>query len=113
MGGKRLANVRTDQRSFCHFEDALPLKRISAVTAICYGSNKLSLLSHSTSQSGAIRLVEGSGPLRGEDVLVLRWGAVRQRELEVLGQKLADVRAADVLGLLDLNDLKDLCEDGQ
>lgn len=37
--------------------------------------------------------------------------AVRQRELEVLGEELLDVRAADVLGVVDLNDLQDLyCE---
>lgn len=34
--------------------------------------------------------------------------AVRQRELEVLGEELLDVRAADVLGVVDLNDLQDL-----
>ena len=37
--------------------------------------------------------------------------AVRQRELEILGEELLDVRAADVLGVVDLNDLQDLyCE---
>ena len=35
--------------------------------------------------------------------------AVGQRELEVLGEELLDVRAADVVGLLNLNDLEDLC----
>lgn len=34
--------------------------------------------------------------------------AVGQRELEVLGEELLDVWAADVCGLLDLNDLEDL-----
>jgi hypothetical protein len=34
--------------------------------------------------------------------------AVGQRELEVLGEELLDVRATDVVGLLDLNDLEDL-----
>ena len=33
---------------------------------------------------------------------------MRQGELEVLGQKLLDVGATDVLGLLDLNDLEDV-----
>lgn len=33
---------------------------------------------------------------------------MRQRELEVLGQKLLDVGATDVLGLLNLNDLEDV-----
>ena len=33
---------------------------------------------------------------------------MRQGELEVLGQKLLDVGAADVLGLLNLNDLEDV-----
>lgn len=35
-------------------------------------------------------------------------GAVGQRELEVLGEELLDVGAADGVGLLDLNDLEDL-----
>ena len=54
------------------------------------------------------RLVESSRPLRREDLVVLGRCAVRQRELEVLGEELADVRAADVVGLLDLDDLEDL-----
>jgi len=33
---------------------------------------------------------------------------VRQRELEVLGEELLDVRAADVVGLGHLDDLQDL-----
>lgn len=33
---------------------------------------------------------------------------VRQRELEVLGEELLDVWAANVVGLLDLDDLEDL-----
>jgi hypothetical protein len=33
---------------------------------------------------------------------------VGQRELEVLGKKLLDVWSADVVGLLDLNDLENL-----
>lgn len=33
---------------------------------------------------------------------------MRQRELEVLLEELLDVRAADGVGLLDLNDLEDL-----
>lgn len=34
--------------------------------------------------------------------------AVGERELELLDEELLDVRAADVGGLLDLNDLEDL-----
>jgi hypothetical protein len=33
---------------------------------------------------------------------------VGQRELEVLDEELLDVRSADVVGLLELNDLEDL-----
>ena len=54
------------------------------------------------------RLVEGSRPLRGEDLLVLRRRAMREWELEVLGEELADVGAANVVSLLDLDDLEDL-----
>ena len=36
-----------------------------------------------------------------------------QGELEVLGQKLLDVGATDVGGLLDLNDLKDLYDENR
>lgn len=56
-----------------------------------------------------IRLEESSGPGRGEDLLVgvpvdTGW----ERELEVLLEELLDVWAADVVGLLDFNDLQDL-----
>lgn len=38
---------------------------------------------------------------------------MRQRELEVLGEELLDVGAADVLGVVDLDDLEDLyCDNG-
>lgn len=44
-----------------------------------------------------------------EDLLAGSLGdAVRKRELEVLGEELLDVWAADVLGLLDLDNLEDL-----
>jgi hypothetical protein len=55
-----------------------------------------------------IRLEEGSGASGGEDLAALRGVAVGQRELEVLGEELLDVGAADVLGLLNLNDLEDV-----
>ena len=45
----------------------------------------------------------------GEDLLAGGLGdTVGKRELEVLGEELLDVGAADVLGLLDLDDLEDL-----
>ena len=55
-------------------------------------------------------LVEGAGPGGREDLLGVLGGrgAVRQRELKVLGKELLDVRAADVVGLGNLNDLEDL-----
>jgi len=44
-----------------------------------------------------------------EDLLaMLLVDAVGQRELEALGEELLDIRATDVVGLLDLNDLQDL-----
>lgn len=38
----------------------------------------------------------------------LRGVAVRQRELEVLGEQLLDVGTADIVGLLNFDDLEDL-----
>lgn len=44
-----------------------------------------------------------------EDLLArLLVDAVGQRELEVLGEELLDVWSAEIIGLLDLNDLEDL-----
>ena len=34
---------------------------------------------------------------------------MRKRKFEVLGEELLDVRALDVVGLLELNDLENLC----
>jgi hypothetical protein len=46
----------------------------------------------------------------GEDLLAnLLVDPVGQRELELLDEKLLHVWAADVVGLLDLNNLEDLC----
>ena len=36
------------------------------------------------------------------------WASVRQREAQLGGEELLDVGAADILGLLDLDDLDDL-----
>lgn len=54
-------------------------------------------------------LVKGAGPLGDKHLLcrALRH-AVRQRELQVLRDELLDVGAADIGGLLELDDLKDL-----
>lgn len=53
--------------------------------------------------------MEGAGPLGDKHLLcrALRH-AVRQRELQVLGDKLLDVWTADIGGLLELDDLEDL-----
>jgi len=60
-------------------------------------------------QQRSQRLEEGVGARRGEDGLAVARGlAVRQRELELLGKELLDVRSPDVLGLLDLDDLEDV-----
>lgn len=46
-----------------------------------------------------------------EDLLArLLVDAVGQRELEVLGEELLDVWSAEVIGLLNLNNLEDLSE---
>lgn len=53
--------------------------------------------------------VERRRPLRSKHLLVRLWGvAVRQRELEVLGEQLLDVRATHIIRLLDLDHLQDL-----
>jgi hypothetical protein len=52
--------------------------------------------------------LEGAWSLGREDLLA-GGDAVRKRERELLGEELLDVGAADVRGLLDLNDLEDLC----
>lgn len=60
-------------------------------------------------QARAICLVESVWAGGSEDLLAaLVWSTVRQREAEVLGGELLDVWAADVIGLLDLDDLEDL-----
>ena len=57
----------------------------------------------------ATSLVEGGRAVSGKDLLAGSLGnAVGKRELEVLGEELLDVWAADVLGLLDLDNLEDL-----
>ena len=58
----------------------------------------------------ASRLVEGRWTLGGEDSGTGSLGdAVWKWELEVLGEELLDVWALDVLGLLKLDDLENLC----
>lgn len=55
------------------------------------------------------RLCEGRWPRVSKQLLASGLdGAVRQRELEVLGKELLDVGAADVLAVVDLDDLEDL-----
>ena len=63
-----------------------------------------------TLRSEAGHLVESRRPVGSEDLLAALLGgvAVGQRELEVLGEELLEVGAADVVGLLDLDDLQDL-----
>ena len=57
------------------------------------------------------RLEESGWSGGSEDLLAGGLGdTVWQRELEVLGEELLDVWAADVVGLGDLNDLEDLDE---
>lgn len=54
------------------------------------------------------RRLEGGWPSGGEDLAGGLGDTVGERELEVLGEKLLDVGAADIGGLLELNDLEDL-----
>jgi hypothetical protein len=53
--------------------------------------------------------IESRGPVCGEDLLAgAPTNAVRKRKFQVLGEELLDVWAADVISLLNLNDLKNL-----
>lgn len=54
-----------------------------------------------------MRLVEGVGALASESADVTG-ATVRKGELETRGHELLDVRALDVLGLLNLGDLKNV-----
>lgn len=54
-----------------------------------------------------MRLVEGVGALAGENADVTG-ATMRKGELETRGHELLDVRALDVLGLLNLGDLEDV-----
>lgn len=55
------------------------------------------------------RLCKGRWPRVSKQLLASGLdGAVRQRELEVLGEELLDVGAADVLAVVNLDDLEDL-----
>ena len=54
-----------------------------------------------------MRLVESVGSLAGEGTNVTG-ATVRERELEARGHELLDVRALDVLGLLDLGNLENV-----
>lgn len=59
----------------------------------------------------AIYLVESGRTLAGKHLRAVRLrDAVGERELEVLGEELLDVWALDVVGLLELSDLEDLCK---
>ena len=70
---------------------------------MCRATAHDTLLNHST------HLVESRRPLGAEDLLGGGLvDAVGQGELEVLGEELLDVGAADVVSLLDLDDLQDL-----
>lgn len=54
-------------------------------------------------------LEEGGGSVGGENLLAGDLGGtVRERELEVLGEELAEVGALDVGGLLEFDDTEDL-----
>ena len=56
----------------------------------------------------SLRLCEGTGSLRGEQLLLLGC-AVRQREFEVFADKLLDVWALDLIGICEFDHLQDLC----
>lgn len=60
-------------------------------------------------ETPALHLCKGRRPRVGEELLASRLdGTVGQGELEVLGEELLDVGAADALGVVNLDDLEDL-----
>lgn len=66
-------------------------------------------LSRPSPSSSIAPSVESRWALGGEQLGASCLGnTVRKREFEVLGEKLLDVRALDVVGLLKLNDLENL-----
>jgi hypothetical protein len=66
-------------------------------------------LSRPSPPSGIAPSVESGWTLAGEDLGASSLGnTVRKREFEVLGKKLLDVWALDVVGLLNLDDLENL-----
>lgn len=68
-------------------------------------------LSRPSPPSGIDCSVESRWALAGEDLGASCLGnTVRKREFEVLGEKLLDVWALDVVGLLKLDDLENLCK---
>ena len=64
-------------------------------------------LSRDQPTSSDRRRLEGAGT-RGDEGRARLGDAVGERELEVLGDELADVGALDVLGLLELDNAEDL-----
>lgn len=62
----------------------------------------------SNPKRNTIRLGESGRTLVREDLAGLRRSTVRERELEVLGKELLDVRTADALVVLDLNNAENL-----
>lgn len=94
-------NRHLDQRSlFCSF---------SRVLAVVVHSSQPNSLASTTIPKKTTSLGESRRTSGGEDLLVADLGdTVGQREREILGQKLLDVRALDVVGLLELNDTENL-----
>jgi hypothetical protein len=64
--------------------------------------------SHSIPETHKTHLSKGGGTRVSEQLLARVGGAVGQGELEVLGEELLDVGAADAVDIGDLNNLKDL-----
>lgn len=96
------------------FLDVVPIVLFSICERHPHSVNQTTWRTEAANQSPSctqktIRLEEGGRAGGREDLLADLGGvAVGQRELEVLGQELLDVGAADVLGLLNLNDLEDV-----
>lgn len=65
--------------------------------------------SNNSDTTHSLHLGEGGWSGGGKDLLSGELGgAMREGELEVLGEELSDVRAADEVGLLDFDNFQDL-----
>ena len=77
-------------------------------------SNRVVFLPAPALLQSTTNLIESCRPLRSKDLLHRAWRiAMREREFEVLGDELLDIRTTDVLCLFDLDNAEDLSKEAQ